>query len=154
MLFFNIWTGGKMMRTIKQVTEVTGLSADTLRYYEKEGIITPIRHENRYRCYDEHDISALKNIVVMKYAHFTLAEMKKMEDIYLREPSMECNEIVKRILNKKIDELNQAIRNYRKIIILMETLLQMVDNTDVYHCNEERIDEFIEQIFCDIQNGG
>ena len=138
--------------TIRQTTEATGLSADTLRYYEKEGIISPKRHENGYRYYDDSDISALKNIVVMKYAHFTLAEMKSMEELYTREASTECNEICRRILNAKISELNQAIQNYRGIVTLLESLLPMVESIDTYLSNEDRIDEFLDQIFNDVRN--
>ena len=153
MLYFFIREKGdsKMGWTIKQATKLTGLSADTLRYYEKEGMISPKRHDNGYRYYDERDISILKNIVVMKYAHFTLAEMKSMEALYNNEPCTECNEICKRILNAKISELEQAILNYKKIIELMDTLLPMVDSMEAYLSNEKRIDEFISQIFDDIK---
>jgi len=140
--------------TIRQATEITGLSADTLRYYEKEGMISPKRHENGYRYYDDSDVALLKNIVVMKYAHFTLTEMKSMEELYARETSGACNEICKRILNAKIKELDQAVRNYRKIIALLEALLPMVESAEIYRSNEERVDEFIGQIFDDIQRGG
>ena len=140
-----------MKWTIKQAAEETGLSADTLRYYEKEGLVSPKRHENGYRDYDEHDIATLKHIVVMKYAHFTLAEMKSMEELYDRQPSAECNMIVKGILNAKITELRQAMLNYQKIIKLMEALLPMVESADAYHRNEARVDEFIIQIFDDIK---
>ena len=142
-----------MERTIKQTTAVTGFSADTLRYYEKEGMISPKRHENGYRYYDENDIAALKNIAVMKYAHFSLAEMKSMEELYTLDPNTDCNEIAKRVLKAKIAELNQAILNYRKIVTLMEALLPMVDSADAYLSNEKRIDEFIDQIFRDIRRG-
>ena len=49
--------------TIKQAQEITGLSADTLRYYEKESIISAGRGDNGYRYYDELDIGLLKYIV-------------------------------------------------------------------------------------------
>ena len=78
--------------TIKQTSYITGLSTDTLRYYEKEGMVSPKRHENGYRYYDQQDIAILKNIVVMKYAHFSLAEMKSMEDLYVQNPGTACNE--------------------------------------------------------------
>ena len=143
-----------MKWTIRQTTEATGLSADTLRYYEKEGMIAPKRYENGYRYYDERDIAILKNIVVMKYAHFTLAEMKSMEEMQTRASNSECNEICKRILKAKITELNQAILNYQKIVTLLEALLPMVDSIEAYHNNEQRIDEFISNIFDDIISSG
>ena len=137
--------------TIKQTTEKTGIPADTLRYYDKEGLVSPKRHENGYRQYDDSDVTFLKNIIVMKYAHFSLAEIKRMEELYTREPSASCNEISKGILHSKITELRQAILNYQKIVALMEELLQMIDSTDAYVANEEKIDEFISQIFDDIR---
>ena len=154
MLYFFVGQGGvKMEWTIKQAAELTGLSADTLRYYEKEGMISPKRGGNGYRYYDERDVAILKNIVVMKYAHFTIAEMKSMEALYNSEPCTECSAICKRILNAKIGELEQAIQNYKKIIALMDTLLPMVDSMDAFLSNEKKIDEFIAQIFNDIKRG-
>jgi DNA-binding transcriptional MerR regulator len=137
--------------SIKEAAAVTGIPVDTLRYYEKEGFILPKRHENGYRQYSESDIAMLKNIVVMKYAHFTLAEIKSMEELYTRAPSEQCNAIARRILVAKIAELRQAVQNYQKIIALMEHLLSMVDSLEAFHSNEEEIDRFIHQIFEDIQ---
>ena len=139
--------------TIKQTAERTGVPADTLRYYDKEGILSPGRHENGYREYEENDIAILKNIIVMKYAHFSIAEMKRMEEIFTRDPSADCNEVCRRILGAKIIELKQAIGNYQKIVALMEELLPMIDSTDSYVANKGKVDEFINQIFEDIREG-
>lgn len=138
--------------TIKQTADKTGLPADTLRYYDKEGLVSPKRSGNGYRQYDDSDISMLKNTIVMKYAHFSLAEMKSIEALFNRNPSTKCNEICKDIFNSKITELRQVIDNYQKIVTLMEELLQMIDSAESYHANEERIDAFIGQIFDDIRN--
>ena len=138
--------------TIKQAAEKTGIPADTLRYYDKEGIVSPKRHENGYRLYDDKDISGLKNIIIMKYAHFTLAEIKSMEAMFGLDPSVGCNDICKGILNAKVAELKQAICNYQKIVALMEELLSMVDSTDSYLANQKQVDEFINQIFEDIKS--
>ena len=35
---------------IKAFSAKTGLSSDTLRYYEKEGLLMPERDSNGYRC--------------------------------------------------------------------------------------------------------
>lgn len=143
-----------MKYTLKQASQITGLSADTLRYYEKEGVILTKRRENGYRYYDENDIAILKCVAVMKYAHFTLAEVKSMRQLYAQETNLdcaECNESCKRILNAKIAELNQAILSYQKIVTLMKALLPMVESESTFYENEKRIDEFIEQIFNDIR---
>ena len=138
--------------TIKQAVELTGLSADTLRYYEKEGFIKPRRQDNGYRYYSEKDIAILKNLVVLRYAHFSLAEIKGMEEFYTLDPNAECNEISRRVLTDKRDELKQAIVNYQRIIDMMDEVLAMVENCESYSMNEELIDEFIFSIFDDIRN--
>ena len=143
--------------TIKQISRITGIPADTLRYYEREGIISPRRHENGYRHYDETDITILKYIVVMKYARFSLSEIKSMTELFGRTPEAdctECNEICNTILNAKIVELKQAISNYQMVVRLMEELLPMVQDTEAYYSNERDIEEFISRIFDDIQSGG
>ena len=137
--------------SMKQAAEKTGIPADTLRYYDKEGIVSPRRRANGYRDYDEADITSLKNIVVMKYAHFSLGEMKRMEELFVREPSRECAEICREILRAKIAELKQAIGSYKKIANLMEELLLMINGASDYRDSEKRVDAFISQIFDDIQ---
>ena len=138
--------------TIKQAAEKTGIPADTLRYYDKEGILSPSRHENGYRLYDDSDIANLKTLIVMKYAHFTLAEIKSMEELLRHDSTANCNEICKGILNSKIVELRQAICNYQKIVTMMEELLSMIGSVDCYMANAGQIDGFISQIFDDIRS--
>jgi MerR family Zn(II)-responsive transcriptional regulator of zntA len=139
--------------TLKKITEITGLSADTLRYYEKEGIVFTKRQENGYRYYDESDVTVLKYIVVMKYAGFSLSEIKSIVKLFGREPSEECSGIVKNLLDTKILELKLAIRNYQKIVKLMEASRPLVYCADAFRENEQAMNEFISQIFDDIQKG-
>jgi MerR family Zn(II)-responsive transcriptional regulator of zntA len=113
-------------------------------------VLVAKRLENGYRCYDENDIIALKYLVVMKYAHFTLSEIKNLKELQSRDTESQCNEIAKRIFNAKSVELNQAISNYQKIILLFERLLPMIEDSAAYYNNTDKINAFIEQIFIDI----
>ena len=141
-----------MTLTIKQTAEITGLTTDTLRYYEKMCVISSKRHENGYRYYDEYDVSILKIIVVMKYAHFSLDEIRSMVELFKQEPTEECNTAGKQILTAKIVELEFKILNYQQIVVLMKELLPLIDNIDLSLDNEERIDGFIEQIFNNVKS--
>ena len=143
-----------MAWTIKQVTEKTGFSAETLRYYDREGIFSPMRHENGYRSYDDNDIMILKILAVMKYANFSHAEIKKMERLFTSEPCFRYNEGCKDTINAKIAELNQKICGYQKLIRLMEELLPMVSSANSYQSNEKQIAGFINRIFADIRSAG
>jgi len=140
-----------MMLTIKQATQRTGISADTLRYYDKEGILSPNRQENGYRYYSDSDIAMLKYIAVMKYANFSVAEMKSMAELFSQEPSEECNNAGKRVLTTKTAQLKQTIYNYQKIVNLLEDFIAMMSSADEYIQNKDDIDDFINQLFADIQ---
>lgn len=55
--------------TIKEVSEKYGLSQDTLRYYEKIGVIPPVtRTSGGIRNYTEKDIGWVENAVCMRSA--------------------------------------------------------------------------------------
>lgn len=142
-----------MELTIKQTSEKIGISADTLRYYEKEGIISPRHHKNGYRYYNEENITYLKHIAVMEYAQFSIAEIRTLLAMFNREPSAECNEASKKILHNKISQLKQAINNYQNIVELMEQILPMISTSDTYYHNKEQINAFINSIYTQMKEG-
>ena len=137
--------------TIQQVAEITGISADALRYYDKENLVSPKRLANGYRLYDEADITSLKNLIVMKYARFSLSEIKQMEELISQAPSSDCNKISRDILFSKTIELRQAIATYQKIIDWIEKVLLISDGAVSYQVNKELVDRFIDEIFEEIQ---
>jgi len=148
-----------MELTISQISEATGLSADTLRYYEKEGILKAKRKENGYRYYDENDLTDLKYLIVMKYAGFTLAEIKSLE---MPDPNAfgpeadsleDCTAAVKNLINAKMAELKRAIKNYQKITKLLEASLSIIECPGAIPEKSNAMDEYIGQIFDDIKKG-
>ena len=48
---------------IGDIAKIVGLSCDTLRFYEKKGIIKAKKKSNGYRCYSEEDLYRLMYIV-------------------------------------------------------------------------------------------
>ena len=62
---------------IGQLAEQTGVSADTLRYYEREGLIDPpARAANGYRSYREGDAQRVRFVRSAQALGFTLAEIR------------------------------------------------------------------------------
>lgn len=50
-----------MHYTVKQVSALTGVAADTLRAWERRyGVVTPARTESGYRLYDDQDVARLR----------------------------------------------------------------------------------------------
>ncbi|MGX7265522.1 MerR family transcriptional regulator [Enterococcus crotali] len=59
--------------TIKEMAELVGLSADTLRYYERIGVIpTVTRTTHGIRNYDEVDLEWIQSILRLKASGMTL----------------------------------------------------------------------------------
>ncbi|WP_413112562.1 MerR family transcriptional regulator [Thaumasiovibrio sp. DFM-14] len=62
---------------IQQVSEKTGLSLHTLRYYEKQGLIYPIpRNDAGHRYYREHDVHWLNFIQCLKVTGMPLKDIQ------------------------------------------------------------------------------
>lgn len=67
---------------MKDAIKATGLPEKTIRYYESRGLVTPETYRQNGRTYHEYsdkDISALKQIVVLRQAQFTLDEIHTMQ---------------------------------------------------------------------------
>ena len=65
---------------IKELAEKTGLTPQTIRFYEKEGFLDTRyirRRENNYRDYSEDAVRHLLNLKAGQAAGFTLAELKQ-----------------------------------------------------------------------------
>ncbi|MDO5057378.1 MAG: MerR family transcriptional regulator [Lautropia sp.] len=62
---------------IGQFSERTGLSVDTLRYYEKAGLLKPLRADNGYRQYSEADLAWVAFIRRLKETAMPLAQIRQ-----------------------------------------------------------------------------
>lgn len=63
---------------IGQLSERSGLSRDTLRFYEKEGILKSSRQSNNYRIYQDKDIDRLRFVESARSAGFSLREIQAL----------------------------------------------------------------------------
>ena len=66
------------MYSIQDVSKKTGLSAHTLRYYEKEGLIRGVeRSQGGFRQYTDEDLEALGLICCLKNTGMSLQEISQ-----------------------------------------------------------------------------
>lgn len=69
--------------TIKQVCQRYGLTQDTLRYYEKIGVIPPVhRSASGVRDYDEHDLGWVENAVCLRNAGVPVESIAEYVKLY------------------------------------------------------------------------
>ena len=70
------------MYSIQDVSKKTGLSAHTLRYYEKEGLITGVaRSAGGFRQYSDEDLEALGLICCLKNTGMSLQEIARFVEL-------------------------------------------------------------------------
>lgn len=69
--------------TIKQVCQRYGLTQDTIRYYEKIGVIPPVhRSASGIRDYDEHDLGWVENAVCLRNAGVPVESIAEYVKLY------------------------------------------------------------------------
>jgi DNA-binding transcriptional MerR regulator len=65
--------------TIGEATELSGLSEHTLRYYERAGLLDPIRRQSssRHRRYAADDVARLRTLACLRAAGMPMAQMRR-----------------------------------------------------------------------------
>ena len=69
---------------IKEVSERTGLTKKTIRYYEAEGLLSPEKqwqNGREYRNYSEADIQRLTKIAALRRARFSVEEIRHIHEV-------------------------------------------------------------------------
>jgi DNA-binding transcriptional MerR regulator len=68
--------------TIQQVAKLTGLSIDTLRYYERIGLLEPVgRAQNGYRHYTQHDLAWIDLLIRLRDTGMPRAQMVRFAQL-------------------------------------------------------------------------
>lgn len=120
---------------ISDVTKRTGISAHTLRYYEKVGLLrSSQRNTNNYREYNDDDLHAAKFILACKNSGFSLAETRALLAIKDNKEQHVCAE-AKLITSGKIKEISQQIAQ-------LKSMQQTLKNLERYCCGGPESAEF------------
>lgn len=68
-----------MQMRIQDLELKSGLDRATIRYYEKQEMISPVRHENGYRDYSEEDLQQLLKIKLLRQLGMPLYKIKSLQ---------------------------------------------------------------------------
>ena len=97
----------------KEAEQLTGLSKQTLIWYEKEGLIHPERNENRYREYSDQDVKTLQLIKLLRNMDISIDDIRQilnghlsMEEIFEQQKAYLHQE------ESKIKDLEKKVRFY------------------------------------------
>ena len=64
---------------IAEAERRTGLSRANIRFYEKEGLLTPTRGENGYRDYTEDNVQTLRKIMLLRRLRLSVPDIRAIE---------------------------------------------------------------------------
>lgn len=98
--------------TITELTREFGISTRTLRFYEDEGLIAPVRR-GRTRLFRPADRHLVKQILRGKRLGFSIAEIHEIIQMY-REPPGETGQL--KLLMKRVEEKRADLRQKRRDI--------------------------------------
>lgn len=107
--------GGTAMRTVKQVSDLTGISVRMLHYYDEIGLLKPSEiTEAGYRLYNDEALQTLQQILFFKELEIPLKEVKDI------------------MASARFDKM-QALANQKKLLILkrnrLNDLIELINKT-------------------------
>jgi MerR family Zn(II)-responsive transcriptional regulator of zntA len=124
------------MLTIGKVADQSGLTADAIRYYEKEGLITPAQKSDAgYRLYDDAAMRRLHFIKQAQHCGFSLSDIRQLLTIQTSDASC-CSDVRKLALEKKL-QLEAKIRAMQAMSATLDSLIAgcSVDTKAVDQCS-------------------
>ncbi len=114
--------------TIGQLAKASGVAIETIRFYEKQGLLEePRRRMSGYREYDETVIPRLRFIRRAKQLGFTLGEIKELLALRL-DRAASCSRVKQRA-EAKIADIESKLKSLRRMKRALIDLSQACDDT-------------------------
>ena len=118
---------------IGTVSREAGVNAQTLRYYERRGLLPKTgRLASGYREYDSATVGLVRFIKNAQELGFTLNEIREL--ITLRENRSHSAEDVRRVATRKIEEMERRIR---QLTDMKGELAALVEQCNATRCKDD-----------------
>ena len=103
------------MKTVAQVSKLTGVSVRTLHHYDKIGLLKPAQvTEAGYRLYDDASLRRLHTVLLLRELKFSLKEIGEILDAPGFDPMEALSQQIE-LLQLQMQHLEQIIAHARKI---------------------------------------
>ena len=100
--------------TIGQVAKLADVGVETIRFYEREGLLDkPKRKESGYRLFGADVVNRIRFIKSVKELGFSLKEIREL--LFLRVDSRGTAKEVKKRVDSKIDQIDRRIHDLKKV---------------------------------------
>ncbi|WP_375178520.1 MerR family transcriptional regulator [Enterococcus rotai] len=110
----------------KEAAEMFGLTADTIRYYERVGVIPPIkRDKNGYRVYTTRDLNWVYLAKSLRHAGVSIESLIEFATLAQLEGNVE--QAQKQILQDQLQEINEKLGEMTKTRDLLQYKIDTYD---------------------------
>lgn len=125
------------MISIGELSQQTGVSTQTIRYYEGISLLPhPKRADNGYRMYDDQDAERLRFVNRARRLDFTLEDIAEI--LAFRDQNEPPCQYVMDVIGQKITEIEQRIADLQRLRDELSTLyrvgLTMPEDIEMKHC--------------------
>ncbi len=134
------------MYTVKQLSDLAGISPRTLHYYDEIGLLKPASHgDNGYRYYGEDCLPRLQQILFFKELDFSLEEIQTI----LAQPGfdvVQALQVHRQALLERVERLNRLIQTIDKTTLHLKGHQTMKKKEYFEGFSEEKQKQYEEEI--------
>lgn len=127
------------MKTVHEISNLTGLSIRTLQYYDNIGLLKPAQYsDSGYRLYDDDSLTVLQQIMLFRELEFPLKDIKTI----ISDPDFNKNKALEdqiALLRLKRDHIDKLIEHAKKMLGKGENAMSF----DVY--DKKKLKEYAEK---------
>ncbi|SCK04939.1 Cd(II)/Pb(II)-responsive transcriptional regulator [Vogesella sp. LIG4] len=112
---------------IGELAKKSGCDAETVRYYEREGLLpAPARTASGYRRYEQPHLEQLAFIRHCRSLDMSLADIRRLQDYHLHPSAAPCDDI-NALLDAQIGRIHQQIASLQRLEQQLLTLRARCD---------------------------
>lgn len=119
---------------IKEASSTTGVSADTIRYYERIGLIMPIERVNGIRKFNERNINQINFAKTMREVGLSIETLKDYVTLVFEDDPTTIP-ARKDLLGEAIKTLNEKVK---EVVDARDYLQWKIDNYDSHMVPSEK----------------
>ena len=128
------------MRTVKEISGLTGISVRTLHYYDEIGLLKPTeKSEAGYRLYDDKALETLQQILFFREFDIPLKEIKAVMEI----PALERNQILE--MQRKM--LIAKKERMERLIASIDDIMKGENKMDFAVFSKTEVEEMFQTMF-------
>lgn len=117
-------------RTIGQLAEAGGVHVETIRYYERRGILQqPPKPESGWRTYGEDSLETLRFVKRAQRLGFSLDEIEELLALRRRQGPEACEEVRTR-MNRKLEETERRLRELQEVRGALDRLAGLCETAE------------------------